>query len=501
MRKNLLMLWLSFAAVMLSIIVFVLHRTTHLFISPSHGSPAVLTNELLWGRNILLVIPILLCGAAFYTYWKNNMHRILPPLIVLTLTFSSFSIISGSGGGVEFHFSIFMVIAAAAYYENIRLIAMMTVLFAIQHLYGFFWAPQLVFGTDTYPFTMLLIHAIFLILTSIATTLQIHSKHKIMSQVEKEKREYDERLLSLVQQVKMLSNRISTVSEDVSEKSETNVRINTKMKFAFDEMMSGIKQQASAVEQIEQVLQTIREAIRHTMKSSAQLKGEASATGQEVRAHQKLVTGLQESNEHILQSMEQTVQMMESLNASAVSAREKVKMVKEVAGQTKLLALNASIEAARAGEDGKGFAVVAAEIRKLAETSSLTSDQIETIIRLIHQETEQAAERVEDGRTTIQETSLKVEAFSSEFERIRQLIEQLMIYIATINDQMDSLELSVTEAAERIEQIFGVISQSVHSMDDVKVLNDSLIEAAEQVNAEIATLGDLSQSLQSKFET
>ncbi|MFC5988138.1 hypothetical protein [Marinicrinis lubricantis] len=129
------------------------------------------------------------------------MHSQLPLLIVLTLTFSSISIISGGGGGVEFHFSIFIVIAAAAYYENIRLIMMMKILIVVQHLGKFFWCPQIVFGTDTYPFLMLVIHAVFLILTSSATSMQIYSKHKIMNQIEKRKQEYDEKLLSLVEQV------------------------------------------------------------------------------------------------------------------------------------------------------------------------------------------------------------------------------------------------------------------------------------------------------------
>jgi methyl-accepting chemotaxis protein len=69
---------------------------------------------------------------------------------MFTLTFSSMSIITGRNGMVEYHFSIFMVAAMLAYYENITLIIVMTTLFAVQHVSGVFFIPQLVFGTDSY---------------------------------------------------------------------------------------------------------------------------------------------------------------------------------------------------------------------------------------------------------------------------------------------------------------------------------------------------------------
>ncbi|WP_281888589.1 hypothetical protein [Paenibacillus sp. YYML68] len=78
---------------------------------------------------------------------------------------------------MEFHFSIFMVVAAVAYYEQIRLVLLMTVLFAVQHVAGYFLIPQLVFGTSSYSFLMLCIHALFFILTSGATSLSYAGGH------------------------------------------------------------------------------------------------------------------------------------------------------------------------------------------------------------------------------------------------------------------------------------------------------------------------------------
>lgn len=140
-RKNGLMVKLSTAATSLNIIIYVLTMRLDPFRheNGAHGVQVELTDSILWSQGIMLVLSLLVWASGVYLfYFKDKVHAWLPWVNTLALTFASFSIISGSGGGVEFHFSIFMVIAAVAYYEDTRLILMITVLFAVQHIAGFF---------------------------------------------------------------------------------------------------------------------------------------------------------------------------------------------------------------------------------------------------------------------------------------------------------------------------------------------------------------------------
>jgi methyl-accepting chemotaxis protein len=81
-------------------------------------------------------------------YRRKPDHQTIPLLVTLLLTFSSISIIAGAGGRVEFHFSIFMVVAVLGYYESISLLLTMTAIFAVQHVANRSpsTSPVLVFG-------------------------------------------------------------------------------------------------------------------------------------------------------------------------------------------------------------------------------------------------------------------------------------------------------------------------------------------------------------------
>jgi len=499
-KKNLLMLQISGAAVLLNVIVFAITRLLDPFRHGSgHGGHYEETAAIIGGQYVLCLAPVIVWAASVYNYLKDKQHLLLPWLNTLVLTLSSMAIISGSGGGVEFHFSIFMVIAAAAYYEEERLIFMMTALFAVQHLAGYFVTPQLVFGTDQYPFLMLVIHALFLVLTSGATVLQIRSKRKITTQLEEEKKLKDDSLMELIGQVQELSEHIRSTSTSVSGKSEENLRTNEEMRQAFAEVAGGLGNQVAAIERMETNLQGMNGSIQSALTSTDELKISAVETGEAMEAGRLKVNELQEHNRLILGTVAGSLAAIGSLKQSAERARSMSGMIQEVANQTGLLALNASIEAARAGEHGRGFAVVASEIRKLAEQSRIAAQEIQAMMNAVHEESEANYAQSEQGQQIIRRSAEHVEAFAADFSQMQQLIERLLDFIATMSRTMDGMRHESASFTGDMNEIATVIEQGLASLEQLTAMVDQQVDSAGEIDAELSDLSGLSFRLQEQF--
>jgi methyl-accepting chemotaxis protein len=187
--------------------------------------------------------------------------------------------------------------------------------------------------------------------------------------------------------------------------------------------------------------------------------------------------------------VEETAAVIQGLQAESGRIGSVLEVIRAVAEQTNLLALNAAIEAARAGEQGRGFAVVADEVRALALRTHNSTEEIETLIASLQGMSDKAVTRMESSRRLTQDTV----GLAGEAGGALQRIAQAVANIEQMNQQIAASAEEQSAAAE-------TISQNMVRVRDIGVQTAAASEQTAASSNELARLGVELRELVGQFK-
>lgn len=485
-NKNSTMFLLTGATLILSLLLHFLHRELHWF--QSMNGTGNLSAGMVILLNIFLVIPILLFIVTYYFKREDENHPLLPLFIMLTLTFSSISMIAGGGGMVELHFSIFMVIAMIAYFDDINLIIISTAIFAVQHLAGFYFFQPLLCGTMAYPFSLLLIHALFLILTSASTIMLILSKQKSEQEHQKQEKAQNSTLLDILGHLTSSTKNIMQYVKQLSQGSEDSTKASFEIAHSIQSISeasdSQINKLENGVESVRSIVQEV-ELISHDANEVYKISN--SASNQAIAGKDKVVQMTGQMN-IILNTINEVNERVLGLEKNSSQIGEFIQAISSIADQTNLLALNASIEAARAGENGKGFAVVAEEVRKLAKQSDDSAKEIQIDVSSIQEHISSVSKKMNHGLQEINKGLSQVEETKELLDSISQTSLLVDTQINNITTASKELLRNANNAKATIEDVSEITTSSFLNIESISA-------AAQQQSASVSTLDTIIQSL------
>jgi methyl-accepting chemotaxis protein len=178
--------------------------------------------------------------------------------------------------------------------------------------------------------------------------------------------------------------------------------------------------------------------------------------------------------------------MVEKLNNRASEIGDIVTVIKDIADQTNLLALNAAIEAARAGEQGRGFAVVADEVRKLAERTIKATVEISEKIGAIQSESTQTANSMTEASTEVTKATEYIRKVGESLNHIVKAVQRVKDQIVQIATAVDEQSAASEEVAKNIEKTTTISKDMEKVASDVMNEANSVHEISERLQRNIS---------------
>ena len=240
---------------------------------------------------------------------------------------------------------------------------------------------------------------------------------------------------------------------------------------------------ASAAAGIEQITVSIGEVAAHAQAthSAAQTASEMSARGASLSAQAS------DTIHSLAETVKTSAAQVEYLGAQSAEISRITGVIREIADQTNLLALNAAIEAARAGEQGRGFAVVADEVRKLAERTSKATQEISEMVSSIQNETQVAvggmrsgAELVGSGVQLVQEAQQALQEINKQMGTTLHMVNDISNSSAEQQEAMTQMAQSVERVATMTDQNLAVIGDTHSSVNSLHEVVERMQKAATQ---------------------
>ncbi len=230
---------------------------------------------------------------------------------------------------------------------------------------------------------------------------------------------------------------------------------------------------ASMAASVEQV--TV--SIGHVAESASMAHKLAEGTDNLSSEGKNLVQGTIGEINKIADSVKRSSNNVKTLGDNSNQISNIANVIKDIANQTNLLALNAAIEAARAGEQGRGFAVVADEVRKLAEKTALSTQEITSMIGQIQEGTKSAVQGMEEGQVQVEEgvkmaakTGDSMAAIQSGAHQVLSAVDDISNALREQSAASEHIAQSVEKIAQMSEENSSAVSAVFHSANQLEQL-------------------------------
>jgi methyl-accepting chemotaxis protein len=431
---------------------------------------------------VLLVVGTLTSGLATLLTYKRWLTTYIMYIISAIITLLTWLLIL-TGPIFTTYLLVYVNLAIMTLYGSSRAIAFSSFMGVVLTAY-FFISPYKteIFG-DNDMVNMYMYLALIAVPLFVSTKFSEKLQKDIFSEREQAVLEKN-KSVDLVNLVSSSLVSLTQFSSNLRQNATATGSISREVTLAFGEITSSTETQTSSISNISESIRHIEQSVTSLADRSTEMRDLSVSSAQLTQVGSEEAESLEIQMRSAHETMDSSVQLMNDLDSQNSRISDIVATIKHISTQTNLLALNAAIEAARAGEHGRGFGVVSHEIRKLAETSQQSTEQIEQILEDIRSKTTQAAAQVLQGQQSVANGS-----------DAAQKVVQVMHALATDAGHLQSQSAHVEHSAEKLHQQYTRITDQIVTIAGITEVNmASIQEMSASMTTQDSRISDILES-------
>lgn len=292
------------------------------------------------------------------------------------------------------------------------------------------------------------------------------------------------------------TNQVAAASQQLTANANQSAKSTESVVSAIHEISAGAENQVVSVEESTRALEEVAIGMQRIAESTATVSETTADVSERAGLGNEVVQSAVEQMKLIHSAVNDSSSALTRLVGHSDEIGKIIEVITAITNQTNLLALNAAIEAARAGESGKGFAVVANEVRKLAEQSKSSADQIATLILEMQKETTQTATLMKKGAEEVEKGNVVITKAGEIFKDIVNNIGSVNSQLLEVSAASEETSASSEEITATSQQLLTIARGTLTSTTQVSTTSNEQLESVEDISLAAEGLSKLAQELQ-----